>query len=637
MLRTPTGIPRPRSTSTDINSQHLQLSSSCSEGTNDLARKRQAKKDETIRKKLEQELSRQTGRKVDKSPPRSNGTVGSLRPLPAITLSETATASEAARHMAVKRADAVLVTDEDDQLTGIVTDKDLAFRVLAEGQDPRTTCLGDIMTRDPCTVTTSHNATDALNRMVAGGFRHLPVTDSNSEDIIGMLDITECLLDALAKLERAQKSSKQLSEVLDTMSEFENVHNKDVTTYVKVLREQLGFPTLSSITLSKAPSEVSIRTNVRDAARVMKERHQTATLVVDEGKTVGIFTSKDIVVRVMAMGLDPTMTSTVRVMTPSPDMASPDMTILDALRKMHGGHYQHLPLLDQNTSVVGVVDIIQLTYTTLNTLKSMQLQEADGPVWNKFWNAVTMEENNSDSLSDHRTNHNGSLSIENPSIRNPSTGATSPSSTVDIAVPELNRRFSTASKLDDDTFTFKFTDPSSSQTHRFNAPCKDLEDFLSAIRGKICMDLPFDLTISYIDDENDKIVLSSDDDLQTAVSAARKAQSNLIRLVAELQPQSYPSEELVPDIPESPVSPTSPNPRSPRSLQSPSPTTHTPGTTIHPHPPQLHTKNSTLTELLAVSGGSFALGLAIGATLIQYSYLGLSVVLVVSLRYGFIE
>ena len=114
-----------------------------------------------------------------------------------------------------------------------------------------------------------------------------------------MLDITECLLDALAKLERANRSTKQLSDVLDTMSDFEATHNREVASYVRVLREQLGFPQLQSILdPSKSPAEVSIRTNVREIARVMKEKHQTAVLVLDEdGRTVGIFTSKDLVVR----------------------------------------------------------------------------------------------------------------------------------------------------------------------------------------------------------------------------------------------------------------------------------------------------------------------------------------------------
>ena len=87
-----------------------------------------------------------------------------------------------------------------------------------------------------------------------------------------MLDITECLLDALAKLERANRSTKQLSDVLDTMSDFEATHNREVASYVRVLREQLGFPQLQSILdPSKSQAEVSIRTNVREIARVIRK------------------------------------------------------------------------------------------------------------------------------------------------------------------------------------------------------------------------------------------------------------------------------------------------------------------------------------------------------------------------------
>ncbi|KAG9294272.1 hypothetical protein G9A89_021631 [Geosiphon pyriformis] len=559
MLRTPSGIPRSRSLSNDSHSQHYQTP--IGDGSSKEARKRQAKKDETIRKKLAQEFVKQTGQKIDKPISRNaGGTVGNLRPLPAITLLETATASEAARHMAVKRADAVLVTDEYDQLTGIVTDKDLVFRVLAESRDPRSTCLGEIMTRDPSTVTTTHNATDALNKMVGGGFRHLPVTDNASEDIIGMLDITECLLDALSKLERAHKSTKQLSDALDTMSDFDTAHNKDVAVYIKALREQLGFPKLSSIlNTSKPLSEVSVRTNVRDAARLMKERHQTATLVLDEGKTVGIFTSKDIVVRVMAMGLDPTITSTVRVMTPSPDMCSPDTTILDALRKMHGGHYQHLPLFDENHGVVGVVDILELTYTTLNTLKSIQPQEGDGPVWNKFWNAMAMEEGASDSQSELPT-VNGSIC--DPSVKNPST--------------------------DDDLINFKFTDPNSMQTHRFNASCKGLDELLEILQVKMGLRSIAELTVSYIDDENDKIVLTCDEDLYTAILSARKSQSNLIRLVTDTT--KFSVDEEVIHIP---------------LVQEPGLIDDTTSSINH-HP---------TFELLMISGSSFGIGFAVGSIL----------------------
>ena len=45
------------------------------------------------------------------------------------------------------RADAVLVIDCDSSLVGIMTDKDLAFRVVAEGLDVHTTLISQVMTR----------------------------------------------------------------------------------------------------------------------------------------------------------------------------------------------------------------------------------------------------------------------------------------------------------------------------------------------------------------------------------------------------------------------------------------------------------------------------------------------------------
>ncbi len=52
-------------------------------------------------------------------------------------------------------------------------------------------------------------------------------------------------------------------------------------------------------------------------------------------KIAGIFTSKDIVLRVIAAGLDASRCSVVRVMTPHPDTAPPTMVVQDALKKMH--------------------------------------------------------------------------------------------------------------------------------------------------------------------------------------------------------------------------------------------------------------------------------------------------------------
>lgn len=92
--------------------------------------------------------------------------VSALKPSPVVALSESSFCSEAAAYMAAKRQDAVLITDSNGTLSGIVTDKDLSFRMCACGLDPTTTPVSEIMTREPISVSSSDLATDALNKMV---------------------------------------------------------------------------------------------------------------------------------------------------------------------------------------------------------------------------------------------------------------------------------------------------------------------------------------------------------------------------------------------------------------------------------------------------------------------------------------
>jgi signal-transduction protein with cAMP-binding, CBS, and nucleotidyltransferase domain len=82
----------------------------------------------------------------------NNTTVSSLRPAQAITVLESARISQAAQLMAAKRGDAVLAVNEEGQLSGILTDKDIAYRVVAEGLDIRNTTVAQVMTRNPISV-----------------------------------------------------------------------------------------------------------------------------------------------------------------------------------------------------------------------------------------------------------------------------------------------------------------------------------------------------------------------------------------------------------------------------------------------------------------------------------------------------
>ena len=162
-------------------------------------RSKNKRKDDSIRKKIEHELSR----KSKKSNVSKRLTVSSLKPSPAIIILESAKIIQVCQLMAAKRTDAVLVVGEEGDLVGILTDKDIAFRVVAEGLDVRTTPVSQVMTTDPIAVFDKGNRNEALNIMVSRRFRHLPViSEGESEDheaggtsVVGLLDITKCVFD----------------------------------------------------------------------------------------------------------------------------------------------------------------------------------------------------------------------------------------------------------------------------------------------------------------------------------------------------------------------------------------------------------------------------------------------------------
>jgi len=134
----------------------------------------------SLRKKIENELSRKrTGGNAPQRPDKRGskkplkGTVAGLRPSPALTVPESMSVADASQLCAAKRTDCVLVVDDEEGLSGIFTAKDLAFRVTAEGLDPRNTLVSQIMTKNPMVTRDTTGATEALQLMVSRGFRHL--------------------------------------------------------------------------------------------------------------------------------------------------------------------------------------------------------------------------------------------------------------------------------------------------------------------------------------------------------------------------------------------------------------------------------------------------------------------------------
>ncbi|KAI8676535.1 hypothetical protein NCS56_00541600 [Fusarium sp. Ph1] len=540
------------------------------------SRQKQSKRDEAIRKKLENDLSKKKhltsrARHTRKAPP---GTVLALKPSPALQIKPATTVSEAAQLMAAKREDCVLVTDDDDRIAGIFTAKDLAFRVVGAGAKASAITIAEIMTKNPLCARTDTSATDALDLMVRKGFRHLPVMDEN-QDISGVLDITKCFYDAMEKLERAYSSSRKLYDALEgVQSELGSTQPQQIIQYVEALRSKMSGPTLETVLNGVPPTTVSVRTSVKEAAQLMKENRTTAVLVQDQGAITGIFTSKDVVLRVIAPGLDPANCSVVRVMTPHPDFAPMDMTLQAALRKMHDGHYLNLPVMNDGGEIVGMVDVLKLTYATLDQINAMSNTNDEGPAWNKFWLSLDAE-------TESMMSGEGSASLQHTNL---GSRLTSPdvardrigdslapgdsASHIGLESPPRSLLHDGAeTRLPEERpFPFKFKAPSG-RVHRVKVIATEgMDAFVAAVAAKLGPEAdgiggvpPVEegkitgpgFALSFIDDDGDSISITTDNDLLEAVLLTRQAHRDKVDLFVhdpEKPPVSEPAEVPTPSI-----------------------------------------------------------------------------------------
>jgi CBS domain-containing protein len=118
------------------------------------------------------------------------------------------TVREAARLMDEEDVGSLPVVDDGERLIGIVTDRDVAVRVVGRGLDSDTTVVGDVASRDVVALTPDHDLDDALRLMAREQVRRVPIV-SGEDQLVGML--------AQADVARAGKE-KTTGEVVEAIS-----------------------------------------------------------------------------------------------------------------------------------------------------------------------------------------------------------------------------------------------------------------------------------------------------------------------------------------------------------------------------------------------------------------------------------
>jgi CBS domain-containing protein len=96
---------------------------------------------------------------------------------------------------------------------------------------------------------------------------------------------------------------------------------------------------------------------VSEAIQSMVEQRVGIVMIVDEGQLVGVFSERDVLVKVAGSGLDTGSIAVADLMTRNPQSLRPSDELVYALNQMSVGGFRHVPIVDENRHPVAVVSM----------------------------------------------------------------------------------------------------------------------------------------------------------------------------------------------------------------------------------------------------------------------------------------
>jgi CBS domain-containing protein len=102
----------------------------------------------------------------------------------------------------------VVQADDSKKLIGIVTDRDLALRVVGANRNPAETSVQDVMTGSPITCYADDDLNETLEMMASHQVRRIPVIDRNG-DIVGII----AQADVALRVDNDQKTAEVVGEI----------------------------------------------------------------------------------------------------------------------------------------------------------------------------------------------------------------------------------------------------------------------------------------------------------------------------------------------------------------------------------------------------------------------------------------
>ena len=160
---------------------------------------------------------------------------------------------------------------------------------------------------------------------------------------------------------RADAGTEEREVELMDETYFESPRERKTGTFdATLLREPVtALPVRPAIVLSATDT-------VTEAMRAMQREHRGCVMVTDDGSTrsklIGIFTERDVLLRIVDRGKNPATLPLAEVMTPEPEVLSIKSPVAYVLNKMSVGGFRHVPVVDDEhrpAFVVSVRDVVE--------------------------------------------------------------------------------------------------------------------------------------------------------------------------------------------------------------------------------------------------------------------------------------
>jgi CBS domain-containing protein len=118
--------------------------------------------------------------------------------------------------------------------------------------------------------------------------------------------------------------------------------------------------------MTESPETVHADASVSEVARLMKDRDVGVIPVVVEGETMGLITDRDLVVRILAEGIDPASVRAGEVATRAPVSVTPDTRLSEARELMEQHQVRRLPVI-KGRALVGILSLGDVAWADAST------------------------------------------------------------------------------------------------------------------------------------------------------------------------------------------------------------------------------------------------------------------------------